>query len=120
MKAINPLNGHIIEMERINNRVQVFIGGDTVADTYNAIMVKETGYSPIIYIPKNDLSEIDLIKSSDYHCPFKGHAEIYTIKHGPDNIEQGAWSYDEPNSVWMELKGRVAFFPEKIQELKLL
>lgn len=114
------MNGHLIETERVNKRVQVYIRGCAIADTNNAIIVKETGYLPIIYIPKNDLCEIDLIKSSDFNCPFKGHAEIYTIRHGQIDIEQGAWSYDEPNSVWMDLKGRVAFFPEKIQELKLL
>ena len=113
-------NDHSVEIVRIGERVQVTIGGEMIADTTSAIKVLETGYEPIIYIPKNDLKEIDLIKCGDYHCPFKGLAELYTIKHGAHDIENGAWSYSEPVNSLPELQGRVAFYPSKVQEIRVI
>ncbi len=111
--------GHDIKVERIEDRVLVVIEGETIADTTFAIRVLETGLEPVIYIPKNDIREIDLIKCGDYECPFKGHAEFYTIRHGAHDIENAAWSYSEPFMSLPELQGRVAFYPNKVQEIKV-
>ena len=108
-------NDHSVEIVRIGERVQVTIEGEMIADTTSAIKVIETGYEPIIYIPKNDLKEIDLIKCGDYHCP-----ELYTIKHGAHDIEHGAWSDSEPVNSLPELQGRVAFYPSKVQEIRVI
>ncbi len=113
-------NDHSVEIVRIGERVQVTMEGEMIADTTSAIKVLETGYEPIIYIPKNDLKEIDLIKCGEYHCPFKGHAELYTIKHGAHEIKNGAWSYFEPVNSLPELQGRVAFYPSKVQEIRVI
>ena len=116
-KASN--HNHRVEIVRVDERVQVTIEGEMIADTTSAIKVIETGYDPIIYIPKNDIKEIDLIKCGEYHCPFKGYAELYTIKHGAHDIENGAWSYSEPLNSLPELQGRVAFYPSKVQEIRV-
>lgn len=107
--------GHDISLQRLEERVQVIIQGETVADTMSAVCVRETGYHPVVYVPKNDIREIDLIKCGDYDCPYKGHAELYTIRHGARDIESAAWSYDEPLPLYPELRGRVAFYPEKAE-----
>lgn len=67
----------------------------------------------------NDIKAIDLIKSKDYECPFKGTAEIYNIKHGPQSHENAAWSYEEPYDEVQEIQGRVAFYPDKVQEIRI-
>ena|SRR5665648_614130 len=107
----------MVKTERIEGRVTVIVEGELIAETLNAIKLEEDGYKPVIYIPKNDLKEIDLIKSADYECPQKGHAEIYTMRHGARDIENAAWSYYAPLENLPELKGRVAFYPEKVQEI---
>lgn len=108
-----------IQMERYPARVQVIVEGETIADTTSALKMSEPGYDPVFYIPKNDIKEIDLLKCADYDSPIKGHAEIYTIRHGAHDIEEAAWCYDEPSSQMQELAGRVAFYPEKVQEIKI-
>jgi uncharacterized protein (DUF427 family) len=110
---------HEVITERINQQVEVWLEGELIAKTDNAIKLKETGYDEVIYIPKNDLTNIDLLKSGDYDCPFKGHAELYTVKHGARDVENAAWSYEDPYDQVQELKGRVAFYPEKIQEIRI-
>lgn len=109
----------MIKTERIKEKVKVTLEGETIAESTNAIKLYEPGHDPVIYIPKNDLKEIDLIQSSKYHCPLKGDAEIYTIRHGAHDIEEGAWSYSEPFKDLSELMGRVAFYPDKVQKIEL-
>ncbi|WP_408097502.1 DUF427 domain-containing protein [Peredibacter sp. HCB2-198] len=108
-----------IEIERIDERVQVFLDGELVADSTCAIKLLEPGHSPVYYIPKNDLHEIDFAKYDDYHCPFKGEAELLTVKHGDKKFENIAWSYENPFDELSELKGRVAFYDDKVDEIKV-
>jgi uncharacterized protein (DUF427 family) len=110
---------HEVVTERVSDRIMVIVEGETIAETTQAIKLIETGYDPVFYIPKNDIKEIDLIKCGDYDCPHKGHAELYTIRHGAHDIENAAWSYDEPFDNLPELQGRVAFYPEKVQAIRV-
>jgi uncharacterized protein (DUF427 family) len=113
----NP--AHHVETQRLNQKVTVFVEGEAIAETTNAVKLMETGYDDVYYIPKNDIKEIDLIKSDDYYCPYKGHAEIYTMRHGARDIENAAWSYADPFDSLPELEGRVAFYPDKVQEIRV-
>ena len=108
-----------MKTERMNERVQVILEGETIADTNLAVRVLEEGQEPVIYIPKNDIKEVDLIKCDEVDSPDRGHAEIYTIRHGAHDIENAAWSYDEPDYHIAELQGKVAFNPEKVQEIRI-
>lgn len=109
-----------VKTERVHEKVIVVVEGETIAETTEAVKLIEPGYDPVYYIPKNDIKEIDLIKCGDYDCPTKGHAELYTIRHGARDIEDAAWSYDEPIKNLPELQGRVAFYPEKVQEIRVI
>jgi uncharacterized protein (DUF427 family) len=108
-----------IHTERLSEKVLVILEGEVIAETNQAIRLEEAGHDPVLYIPKNDIKEIDLIKCGDYECPLKGHAELYTIRHGARDIENAAWTYDQPFDELQELQGRVAFYPDKVQEIRL-
>lgn len=108
-----------VRTARIPEKVMVIVEGETIAETNQAVVLMESGYDPVYYIPKNDIKEIDLIKCGDYTSS-KGHAELYTIRHGARDIENAAWSYDEPDQHLLELMGRVAFYPEKVQEIRVM
>lgn len=117
--ALNTDSHHTVVTQRMEQKVEVWLQGEMIAQTDNAIKVVETGYDDVIYIPKNDVINIDLLKSGEYDCPYKGHAEIYTIKHGAHDIEDAALTYEDPYDKFQELKGRVAFYPHKVQEIKI-
>jgi uncharacterized protein (DUF427 family) len=110
---------HKLSTERMKERVEVFMDGQKVAETKNAIKLFEDGYEPRIYVPKEDIHDIELLKFDGYECPFKGHAELYSVKHGSHRYENAAWSYEDPYEEFQELKGRVAFYPEKVQEIRV-
>lgn len=110
---------HKIQTERVTEKVIIIVEGETIAETDYALKVTETGRDPVIYVPKNDIKEVDLIKCGDYQDPYKGHAEIYTIRHGAHDIENAAWCYDEPVRHYPELMGKVAFYEDKVQEIRI-
>ncbi|HXH74151.1 MAG TPA: DUF427 domain-containing protein [Bacteriovoracaceae bacterium] len=110
---------HRVTTERLKKRLEVFIDGEKVAETTDVIKLNETNYEPRFYIPIKDIRGIDFIKFDDYYCPFKGHAELYTVKHGPRRFENAAWSYVRPFDEFKELKGRVAFYPSKVQAIRI-
>ncbi len=111
---------HKLEAQRVEHRIEIYIDGEMVAQSTNAIKLVESGLPPVIYVPINDLKNIDLIKSSEYTCPYKGHAEFYTLTHNNKKFENAAWSFDHPYDEVQELTGRVAFAPDRIQELRIL
>lgn len=110
---------HELKTERIQGQVEVFLEGEQIALTNNAIRLIEEGYDPVIYIPKNDLRNIDLKKFDDYICPYKGHAELYTIVKDDHELPDSAWSFDRPFDEFQELTGRVAFYPDKVEEIRI-
>lgn len=110
---------HKVETERLQQRVEIFLDNDCILESQGAIKVTESDNEDRIYVPINDLTHIDLIKTGDYHCPFKGHAELYDVKHGDRTFKNAAWSYVEPFDEVQELMGRVAFYPEKVQEIRV-
>jgi uncharacterized protein (DUF427 family) len=119
-KSVGDKMDYEVKTERVNEKVVIIVEGEEIVETTEAVKVLETGHDPVIYVPKNDIKEIDLIKCGEYDCPHKGHAELYTIRHGAHDIENAAWSYDEPFKNLPELQGRVAFYPEKVQEIRIM
>lgn len=103
---------HKVETERLQQRVEIFLDNDCILESQGAIKVSETDCEERIFVPKNDLTHIDLIKTDDYYCPFKGHAEVYDVKHDGKTFEKAAISFIEPFDEVQELMGRVAFYKE--------
>lgn len=79
---------HRIETVAMKERVEVFTEGEKEAETIGAIRVLGPGYPPRIYIPREDGRGIEPIKFDNYECPFKGHAELYRVKHGFQCLRQ--------------------------------
>ncbi|MEC4766601.1 DUF427 domain-containing protein [Halomonas sp. CUBES01] len=95
-----------IELHPVNQRVQVHVGGTLLADSTNALELRETGYPPRHYFPREDV-RMDLLTTSKTttHCPFKGNTVYFSLG---DNIDI-AWSYEQPVEGMEAMAGRVAF-----------
>lgn len=110
---------HRVVTERLNARVEVFMEGEKIAETRNAIKVLEPGNPERLYIPREDIRSIELIKFDDYHCPFKGQADLYHIKHGSSRFKNAAWSYRRPFDDVGEIKDLVCFYPERVELIRV-
>ena len=109
-----PGPDHPITIEQNTSRVLVWAAGALVADTDDAITLFEAGYQPVDYIP---LEHVDssLLIASDHttYCPYKGDCSYYSI---PTALagEDVVWEYREPFPAVASIKGRVAFYVDRV------
>lgn len=106
---------HKVTLEHEGQHVRVGFAGETIADTNDAITVREADYEPVLYIPLADVSRRHLVPSAHRtHCPFKGEARYWNLTGGERNAENAAWAYDRPFDEVAEIAGHVAFYPDRV------
>ncbi|HEY0269890.1 MAG TPA: DUF427 domain-containing protein, partial [Sphingomonas sp.] len=72
---LSPSAEHPITIEPNPHRVVVRIGDRVIADTANALTLREARYPAVQYIPRVDVDMAQL-RASDHasYCPYKGEA----------------------------------------------
>src|SRR6478736_8806314 len=67
-----PGPDHPITIERNLKRVVVSIGGTVLADSRDALILREADYPAVQYIPRKDV-DMTLLVPTDHHtyCPYK-------------------------------------------------
>ncbi|MCG8359555.1 MAG: DUF427 domain-containing protein [Kiloniellales bacterium] len=112
--AISPDDYHI-EIIPSPKRVKVVFNGFSVADSRRALILRETRYPPIYYLPREDV-RMDLLERTTHrtYCPFKGNASYWTLAVGEERAENAAWSYEEPYDEVAEIKDYIAFYWNKV------
>ena len=94
-------------------RVRVAWRGETLADSREAILLEETGYRPVYYLPRKDVRMERLQRSSHAtRCPYKGTASYYSVAGGPDNA---AWTYETPYDEMQAIRGLLAFYRDQVE-----
>ncbi len=96
-------------------RVKVVFNGTVVADTTSALLLRETRYAPVYYLPREDV-RMDLMERTGHHthCPFKGNASYWNLTVGEKSAENVVWSYEEPLPEVAELEGYLAFYQNRM------
>jgi uncharacterized protein (DUF427 family) len=107
-----PGPDHPITIEPNPARVIVKVGETILAETDRALTLREADYPPVQYVPLTDVDR-SLLVASDHesYCPFKGEASYYSLA----GAENAVWEYREPYAPVAEIKGHVAFYPDKVQ-----
>jgi uncharacterized protein (DUF427 family) len=96
-------------------RVQVKLNGELIADTRDAIEMKEGDYPLVYYFPRKDVKMDRLSRTTHQtYCPFKGHASYYSLKNGADNA---VWTYETPYDEMKAIQERLAFYPDKVDSI---
>jgi adenylate cyclase len=113
--AVRSHTGYRLIIEPSRKRVRVVMGGETVADSERVLIMHETGYRPVTYVPREDV-RMDLLRPSEQHthCPFKGDASYWTIEVGGRRIENAAWSYEDPYEEAEVVRGHIAFYWDRM------
>jgi uncharacterized protein (DUF427 family) len=116
---MNPAPGyktnpqHRIETRPAGVRVRVTFKGQVIADSRDAVMLEESKYPPVYYVPRKDVKMERLERSNHRtHCPFKGDASYFSLKNGPENA---VWSYEQPFDEMLAIKDLLAFYPDKVE-----
>ncbi len=111
-------SGHTITTEQSDERVQIIVDGESLADSTRAVLLHETGLGVRYYFPKEDVRMDRLVKTDlQTHCPFKGDAEYWSARIGDRELTAVAWSYPEPLAGREDIAGLVCFFDERVDQL---
>ena len=107
---------HTITVEPHAGRVTVQLGGETVAETDDALELREASYPPVLYVPRADcrMGHFEATDRST-HCPFKGDARYWTLSAGDKTAENAAWAYDDPYDQVAAIASHVAFYTDKVE-----
>jgi len=106
---------HRITIKPAGVRVQVKVNGEVIADTRDAVELKESDYPVVYYIPRKDVKMDRLVRSKHQTvCPFKGTASYYSPKDGPENA---VWTYETPYDEMTAIRERLAFYPDKVDSI---
>ena len=113
-----PGSDHPISIERNPARVVVSVAGHVIADTRNALTLREADYPPVQYFPPEDV-DFSQLERTDHatYCPFKGDCSYYSVPAGGKKSVNAVWSYDDPYPAVAEIRGHVAFYPNRVDEI---
>jgi uncharacterized protein (DUF427 family) len=110
-----PGPDHQISIAPSTDRVLVRSGETTIADSQSTLVLRETNYPPVRYIPLADVDR-SLLAPSDRttYCPYKGDASYYSIIADQERGTDAVWFYDQPYPAVAEIKDHVAFYPDRV------
>lgn len=100
--------------------VRVMLAGEVVAESADALVMEESTYGPVYYLPRSDI-RLELLEKTDHstHCPFKGDASYWTINAGGRTEENGVWSYETPFDEVLEISGLMSFYTSKVDAIEV-
>lgn len=95
------------------------VGGSIIADTRHALTLREASYSPVQYIPRQDV-DMKLLERTDHatHCPYKGDCHYFSIPIGGERSTNAAWSYESPFEAVAAIGGYVAFYSDRVNAIE--
>jgi len=111
---------HQITLEPLAGSVRVEALGQVIGETTRAILLRESRYAPVVYLPRDDV-RFDLLQANTdrTYCPFKGEAHYWDIQVGGDCAGAAVWGYDRPYDEVAQLSDYVAFYPDRVENILL-
>jgi uncharacterized protein (DUF427 family) len=113
MKVPGP--DHPITLTGNPHRVRALHNGHVIADSADVLVLKEASYKPVAYFPRQDVQMAFLSRTGlDTYCPYKGHANYFTLMMDGVVAENAAWTYETPYPSMEAIAGRLAFYPNVV------
>ncbi|MBE1161932.1 DUF427 domain-containing protein [Dyella acidiphila] len=116
-----PGPDHPISIEPGTQRVVVKMAGRIVADTRDALVLKEANYPPVHYLPRKDV-DMALLERTEHatYCPYKGECSYYSIAAAGERGANVVWSYEHPYEAVAAIRDHLAFYPNRVDAIELL
>jgi len=116
-----PGPDHPITIEHNPNRIIVTLGGKVVADTTDALVLREASYPAVQYIPRKDV-DMAALERSDHttYCPYKGDAAYFSLPAGGDRSVNAIWTYEAAFDAVVRIQDHLAFYPDRVDAIQEL
>jgi uncharacterized protein (DUF427 family) len=113
-----PGPDHPISIERNRARIIVSVAGHAIADTRDALTLREADYPAVHYIPRTDV-DLTQLERTDHatYCPYKGDCNYYSVPSGGKKSVNAVWTYENPYPAVAQIKGHIAFYPDRVDEI---
>ncbi|RDJ19999.1 DUF427 domain-containing protein [Bosea caraganae] len=110
---------HPITIARNQRRVVVSVAGQVIADSADALTLREATYPAVHYIPRKDVDMSALARSeTKTYCPYKGEASYFSIPVGGERSVDAIWTYETPYDAVTQIKDHVAFYPDRVDAIE--
>ena len=111
-----PGPDHEITIQPSVDRVVVRSGGVTIAASQATLVLRETNYPPVRYIPLGNVDRSLLTRSDrTTYCPYKGDASYYSIAADDEHGANAVWFYEQPFPAVAAIKDHVAFYANRVE-----
>jgi uncharacterized protein (DUF427 family) len=112
-----PGDDHPITIAPAQERVIVRIGNTILAESTNALVLREASYPAVFYIPREEVVMDELSPTTtSTHCPYKGDASYFAARVASGR--EVAWSYDDPFEAMEGIRGHLAFYPDRVDAIE--
>jgi uncharacterized protein (DUF427 family) len=116
-----PGPDHPITIQRNPKRVVVSMGGVVLADSGDALILREAGYPAVQYIPRKDVDMTLLARSAHAtYCPYKGDCTYFSIPSAGKRAINAVWTYESPYDAVATIRGHLAFYQDKVDAIEEL
>jgi uncharacterized protein (DUF427 family) len=101
---------HRVDCRPTKRRLRVDVAGTTLVDIDDTVIVFETALEPRLYVDPSHV-RTDLLRQTDTstYCNYKGVATYWSAVIGDVNVEDVAWSYQDPPPESLPIKGFLSF-----------
>jgi uncharacterized protein (DUF427 family) len=115
-----PGPDHPISITPTKGRVTVVVNGKRIADTREALTLKEAAYPAVQYIPRKDIDQTLLQRTSHQtYCPYKGDCAYYSIPSGGERSVNAVWTYEAPFASVSAIREYLAFYPDRVDAIEV-
>jgi len=107
---------HPITIDPVDGQVRVLWRGRTIGQTTRALELREAGYKPVVYVPRDDV-DMRLLERTERvtTCPYKGEASYFAIGDEEAHAVNAVWSYERPKADVAAIAGYLAFYPTHVE-----
>jgi uncharacterized protein (DUF427 family) len=114
MKVPGP--DHPITIEPSALHVVVRVSGREIANSKQALTLREANYPPVIYVPASEMNMAELTRADHTtYCPYKGQCSYYDIASGGEKAKRAVWSYEHPYDAVAQIKNHFAFYADRVE-----
>ena len=115
-----PGADHPITVEPNPARIVVKLGGKVIADTREALALREAAYPAVLYIPRKD-TDMTLLERTEHttYCPYKGDCSYFSIPSGGERSVNSVWTYEHPYTAVAAIKDHLAFYPDRVDSIEV-
>ena len=115
-----PGPDHPITLTPARERIIVKVATRRIADSCEALILKEAAYPPVHYIPRKDVDMRQLQRTSyQTYCPYKGECAYYSIPAGGERSVNAVWTYEAPYAAVSEIQEYMAFYPDRVDAIQI-